>query len=90
MAPFSTAYKCLANIARKGWNLIEIFLVTIIFILFITFTSYYINHLVTIDNYHSHPLKVLVYFILGIAILYNIIFNYVMCNRLGPGHPSQL
>lgn len=63
----------------------------VIFILVVAFSYFFIKNVfkaksqAKINNYELYA-----YLLVGLWILYNIIFNYVMSYCIGPGNPSDI
>lgn len=68
------------------------FLVVLIFVLFFTFSYFYLSflfssmpHIESLSTSHKAG-----FLITGLILLYNLVYNYVMANRVGPGYMKNL
>lgn len=82
------------GIASSICRILQRFLVILIFFLFAIFSFIYLENLFKIttiihQDQYSTAFK-LTYLIVGVLILYNLVFNYVMANMIGPGFSTNI
>lgn len=66
-------------------------LICLVFVLVTAFGYFFLNQLFAAVSQHKIPSwQFWIYFVSGIWILYNIIYNYIMAYRVGPGSPDDI
>lgn len=80
------------KLGSSACRVMQRFLVLLIFVLFFTFSYFYLSYLFH-SLPHAEPLSELhkgAFLMMGLLLLYNLVYNYVMANRVGPGYLKNL
>lgn len=90
----STIVDLVESIASSICRVLQRFLVILIFFLFTLFSFIYLENLFKITTIihqdHDDIGFKITYLIIGVLFLYNLVFNYVMANMIGPGFSSDI
>ena len=77
------------NFGSYMCRILQRVLVVLIFILFGVFSLFYLNRLFETQRRLTAS-AFWAYYLIGVWILYNLVYNYVMAHRIGPGSPDQI